>query len=153
MARNFLDNKHESWSLAATIPLLKRIREQTDGKVDFLQNFGLAVDAISGNVELLVQVLYLFCEAEIAKRRLTEEDFAERLTGDVFEQASNAAVRAVIDFFHPSKRALMETLLDLSITGRTRLLNRLQLLTSDLGSLLTPPTSGDSSTNGLESAG
>lgn len=156
MARTFLDNQQASWSLAATVPLLKRIREQTAGKVDFLQNFGQSVDAISGDVELLVQVLYLFCETEITKLKLSEEDFAARLTGDVFEQASNAAIRAVIDFFHPSKRHLMETLLELSITGRNTLLQRLQLLTNDLGNLLTPPpppTSGNSSTNGSESAG
>ena len=104
----FKDRTGQDWSIELDSPLLKRIKDRcgvllTDLRVDALEL--LACDPV-----LLVDVLYLLCEAEADKRGLNAEQFGKLLNGEAIDQATAALGDAVSGFFPSGKRSSLQSL-------------------------------------------
>lgn len=97
---SFKDSEGRTWTVAVNNAVLKKVRSKHE--VDLYkvaaanreQFFALLNDPVA-----LGDVLYTICEGEAASRSCDEEAFGRMLCGDVLEQATEAFVSAVIDFF------------------------------------------------------
>ena len=53
---------------------------------------------------MLCNILYVICKAQAEERKITDEQFGERMGGDAIEQATNCFIEELIDFFPSAKR-------------------------------------------------
>lgn len=108
MAREFTDEQGRVWRLWLDVNQLRKVRERTgfDG-ADLLnpETMRRLDDPV-----LLVDVLFVLVESQIASKRLTEEQFAEALVGDAIERAFVALIGAVQDFLPSSQRSILAAL-------------------------------------------
>lgn len=105
----FEDAHGEKWSFRITTAEIKTIR--SDLGIDILE----MSEAGSGMVErlysdpvLFVDVLSILCQNQIVSRDLDEYQFAERLAGDTIEKATEAFIRAYVDFFPKARRDVLQ---------------------------------------------
>jgi hypothetical protein len=85
----FTDCKDRPWTVDLTVATLKRVREATGVNLYSLVDDG---------------VLYVLCEPQVKERSLSPEDFGSGFRGDALEQAADAFVAELVDFF-PNRRA------------------------------------------------
>jgi hypothetical protein len=101
----FTDCKDRPWTVDLTVATLKRVREATGVNLYSLVDDGArALGELVGDPERLVGVLYVLCEPQVKERSLSPEDFGSGFRGDALEQAADAFVAELVDFF-PNRRA------------------------------------------------
>lgn len=117
--RSFVDRNGRSWSVVINIGAVKRVRAlcelnllelisvDENGKTD-----SKTLDRLSGDIVLLVDVLYAVCKPEADKLGITDEQFGEAMSGDVIESASRVLLDEVVDFFPEAKRRVFRKVLD-----------------------------------------
>lgn len=103
----FLDRAKRSWVLRIDLGRAQRIRDEFG--VDLLawseRTFEQLQDPFT-----LGGILWTLIEADAAKRNITVEEFTATIDGAIIEQAGEALLEAIIDFFPPRKQALMRQL-------------------------------------------
>ena len=117
--RSFVDKNGRSWSVVVNIGAVKRVRAlcelnllelisvDENGKTD-----SKTLDRLSGDIVLLVDVLYAVCKPEADKNGISDEQFGEAMSGDVIENASRVLLDEVVDFFPEAKRRVFRKVLD-----------------------------------------
>lgn len=105
--KSFTDNAGQEWRLNYSLGA-KRIIKRDFG-VDLVDLFGdnnkEAVAIIFDDYERLASILWVLCQSQAEQSGVSPDEFAERLGGDVFADAADALVEAVIDFFpNPNRR-------------------------------------------------
>ena len=75
------------------------------------QKFEL-LEKISEDPILLVDLLFVLCEKQVKERNMSTEDFANVFSGEVIENAVNALLYEIIDFFPETKKAVLKKILD-----------------------------------------
>lgn len=113
--RTFSDNQGRKWIVSITAADLKRVRLATGVRLDSLIEDRLQPLArLFSDIEQFVNVIYLLCESQADKLKLTDVDFGRAMVGDHIEEARDSFVRALADF-SPSR--IRKTLLDLATKG------------------------------------
>ncbi len=118
--KSFTDNLGRAWTLVVNVATIKRVRalcgvdlnsivEVEDGKPSVK-----LLERLSGDPVLLVDVLYAVCKPECDQRNVSDEDFGASMAGDAVEQATDALLDEVIDFFPAAKRAAFQRILSAS---------------------------------------
>lgn len=118
--KSFTDNVGRAWTLVVNVATIKRVRalcgvdlntivEVEDGKPS-----AKLLERLSGDPVLLVDVLYAVCKPECDQRGVSDEDFGAAMAGDAVEQATDALLDEVIDFFPAAKRAAFRRILSAS---------------------------------------
>ncbi len=103
--KSFTDNMGRAWTLVVNVATIKRVRAlcgvdlntivvEEDGKPSAKRLERLSCDPV-----LLVDVLYAVCKLECDQRNVSDEDFGVTMAGDAIEQATDALLDEVIDFF------------------------------------------------------
>lgn len=115
----FTDNKNRVWSLAIGLATANHLKEQTEGRVDFVEQArtgqGKEVFSLLANdLELLGQVAWLLCEAQATEQGVSELDFAEAFDMDVLDNFQTALIRAAIDFFPSRSREVLRKALEVA---------------------------------------
>jgi len=111
MPHTFNDTEGRTWKVRVTLGLVKRWK--TDIDLDVLDD----VEAIAGlakNPVQLVDALYLACLAQADELGVDDEAFGECFDGAAIEQAAEALMGALVDFFQysPSQHRAMTKALD-----------------------------------------
>jgi len=117
--KTFRDNKRRVWTLEVNVAAIKRVRGLC--KVDL--NSIVEVDSenrptahlleqLSSDPVLLVDVLYAICKPEADKLGVSDEDFGASMAGDAIEQATEALLDEIVDFFPSAKRQVMRKVLN-----------------------------------------
>ena len=117
--KTFRDNKRRVWTLEVNVAAIKRVRGLC--KVDL--NSIVEVDSenrptarlleqLSSDPVLLVDVLYAICKPDADKQGVTDEEFGEAMAGDAIEQATEALLDEIVDFFPSAKRQVMRKILN-----------------------------------------
>lgn len=117
--KTFRDNKRRVWTLEVNVAAIKRVRGLC--KVDL--NSIVEVDSenrptahlleqLSSDPVLLVDVLYAICKPDADKQGVTDEEFGEAMAGDAIEQATEALLDEIVDFFPSAKRQVMKKILN-----------------------------------------
>ena len=116
--RVFKDKKDNTWEIEITISALKRVKSYLDlNLLDIFkqnqetQKFEL-LEKISEDPVLLVDLLFVLCEKQVKERNMSTEDFANVFSGEVIENAVNALLYEIIDFFPETKKAVLKKILD-----------------------------------------
>ena len=95
--------------------------------------FGEEAAKLFGDPITLVNVLYVLCRHQCMARQMSDEDFGPALIGDTLEQAANALLEEVRDFFPASRRRILQATIDksreLQQEAETTLLNQINRLT------------------------
>ena len=118
--KTFTDNMGRTWTLVVNVATIKRVRalcgvdlnsivEVEDGKPS-----AKLLERLSGDPVLLVDVLYAVCRPECEQKGVSDEDFGAAMAGDAVEQATDALLDEVIDFFPAAKRAAFQRILSAS---------------------------------------
>ena len=118
--KSFTDSLGRAWTLVVNVATIKRVRalcgvdlntivEVEDGKPS-----AKLLERLSGDPVLLVDVLYAVCKPECDQRNVSDEDFGAAMAGDAVEQATDALLDEVIDFFPAAKREAFRRILSAS---------------------------------------
>ena len=118
--KSFTDNTGRTWTLVVNVATIKRVRalcgvdlnsivEVEDGKPA-----AKLLERLSGDPVLLVDVLYAVCRPECEQKGVSDEDFGAAMAGDAVEQATDALLDEVIDFFPAAKREAFRRILSAS---------------------------------------
>jgi len=99
--------------ITITVDEIKRLRQTLDfDLLVFDEGKDSAFERLYSDTVLLVDVIYVLCQDQVAERRLTERDFARAMAGDTLSQATTAILNALTAFFpDPRRRALLRAIL------------------------------------------
>lgn len=102
----FKDANGKEWLVKLDVSTIKRIRERLN--VDPVDPEGKTYTRLGNDPVLLVDTLWVACEGQAGG--MTSEQFGQSFTGDTFQQATEALLTAILDFFHPEKRKFIQAL-------------------------------------------
>lgn len=104
--KQFKDTAGREWVLDVTIASIKSVRDLV--KVDLWNFFKDESSRILGDPPLMVDVLYVLCKSQCEQRKLSDVDFGQLFHANVLEDAGNALIGAVIDFFPTSRQTILK---------------------------------------------
>ena len=118
--KSFTDNTGRTWTLVVNVATIKRVRalcgvdlnsivEVEDGKPS-----AKLLERLSNDPVLLVDVLYAVCRPECEQKGVSDEDFGAAMAGDAVEQATDALLDEIVDFFPAAKRKAFQRILSAS---------------------------------------
>lgn len=151
--QTFKDSEGRSWNLAVNVAAIKRVRDLVKVNLYAVGDPGSTVLAdLSGDPVLLVDVLYCLCKPQADAQNVTDAQFGEAMGGNAVDDATQALLEEVSDFFPKARRAVMRKILTtaraLEEKAATAVVAKLDAdlasgkLEKDIG--LTPPDSKDS---------
>lgn len=108
--KTFTDNQARDWQVAINVAAIKRVRDTLD--VDLLAVDEKLFEQLIGDPVLLVDLLYVLCRKQAEDRDISDEEFGEAMAGDAVEQATQALLRELTDFFPEAKRQVLRKALD-----------------------------------------
>lgn len=111
----FRDRLGRDWKLSVTVGTIKRVRDLCGVNLYQIIEIGKTgeldmslIDRLSGDPVLLVDVLYAVCKPDADARGVSDESFAEGIIGDAIEDAVNALLDEITDFFPEAKRRALQ---------------------------------------------
>lgn len=104
----FTDSKNRSWRIELNGGLARRLKQEE--QLDFFNAWdGKAFAALAQSEEKLIDALWLCCEEQAQAKQIDTAAFACGFaSGDVFQQAIDALIEAVVLFTPPAKRPAVE---------------------------------------------
>jgi hypothetical protein len=122
--KTFKDSADRVWSVVINVNAVRRCRSLVDVDLPDLASDGCRpLGALLGDVVKLVDVLYVLCKAEADSRGLTDEDFGAGLGGDSLQNAADAFVAELADFFpDPRVRAGLKAVIEKGRAVQSRLM-------------------------------
>lgn len=161
----FSDNLNRRWTVSVNVATAKRVRAVLG--VDLLAvggDGGAGIIDLIGDPIRFVDVLWLLVESDAARLGVDDEDFGRALSGDAIADATDAFVRALVDFFpNPRDRKAVQTAYErmtaLLERGRDKIESALEdpdlerRMVEEFDRRLAASTLGDSSTSSPASPG
>ena len=124
--RTFTDTAGREWQLNITVGAVKRVREATDVLLPSLFDDDLTpLGEFVADYIKVVDVLWAVCKPQADAIDINAEQFAESLGNDSLGKATEALVRATIDFFtSPEQRTSLHQTIDkvLATTNQVQIL-------------------------------
>jgi hypothetical protein len=114
----FTDSEGRPWPLRITVETVKVVRAELG--IDLADLSGKTLERLADDTCLLVDVLWVLCRATAKERSVSDRQFGEALVGDPIDQATEALLEAILDFFPSRKRALLRAVADKAETARAR---------------------------------
>ncbi len=97
----FTDAENRTWVVQINVDVIKRVRALLD--VDLLDMVnGRLFGRLASDPVLLCDVLYAVCKPQADEHGVSDEDFGRAMVGDVIEQATEALLEELANFF-PSR--------------------------------------------------
>lgn len=104
--KSFKDTAGRTWTIAVNIDSIKRVRALCSldlmSAVDGSLFTKLAADPI-----LLCDTIYAICKPEADAANVSDSDFGKAMGGDAIEQASEALLQEICDFFPKGRRGIL----------------------------------------------
>lgn len=97
------DTTGRSWATNINVGTIRRVREITGRNLMDLAGGELAAE-VMGDPCLLCDILYAIHKPEAEKLGVTDAQFGEALAGDSIEEATDALMAELIDFFPNRQR-------------------------------------------------
>lgn len=108
----FKDGSGREWIIAVNYSAKQRVQAKTQIDLFNVQVF----EDLGKDVGKLIDVICAVCEPQLKEKGITADQFLDSLTGDSLEQAGDALLEEIINFF-PQKRR--ETLRKILATAKT----------------------------------
>lgn len=119
----FRDTNGRQWQLSVTVGAMKRVQALCG--VNLYQIIELdnsktsLLDRLASDPILLVDVLYAVCKPQADQIHVSDSDFGEAMTGQTIDDASDALLQEIVDFFPEAKRQAMTRVLSAARRFRT----------------------------------
>lgn len=108
----FRDTNGRDWHISLTVADIKRVQQLTSVLLTSLVEDKLVPLAeLIGDPVRLVDTLYAIVQPQADAAGVTDEQFGRSLGGDSLEQAANAFVEGLLDFFPSRQRDLLKQLM------------------------------------------
>lgn len=104
--KTFTDCMGRTWTVTINVGTIKRVKTMLGINLLEAITDDLA-EKLKNDVCLLVDVLYVICKNEADVKNITDENFGEAMAGDVLENATNAFLDELIDFFPAEKKMIL----------------------------------------------
>ncbi len=128
--KTFKDEKGRDWSVHITVDSIKRVRSKLD--VDLMQLVEPEfASKLLGDVINLVNIIYIVCKPEADERSISDEDFGRALAGESLDQAIDAFLNSLTEFFPLAKRRFLMKALEKSREVEARTLETITKLLDD----------------------
>lgn len=103
--KTFVDNNGKTWTININVATIKRVKDLLG--VNLMEAItGDLITKLEDDVILFVDVLYCVCKQEADANNISDEMFGASLAGDSLEQATEAFLTDLIDFFPAAKRQI-----------------------------------------------
>jgi hypothetical protein len=106
MSASFKDDLGREWNLRLDFSLVRSIRDSLGVDLLSLEQQGNALTRMADDPALLVDVVYLICEKQCQRRKISDEEFGHGFTGETFQTAAAAFMEALVSFTPPPRRDL-----------------------------------------------
>ena len=104
--KTFTDCVGRTWTVTINVGTIKRVKTMIGINLLEAITDDLA-EKLKNDVCLLVDVLYVICKNEADAKNITDEQFGEAMAGDALENATNAFLDELIDFFPAEKKMIL----------------------------------------------
>lgn len=121
----FCDKEGTTWSIDFTIGAARRIKSEL--KIDLLKPMSEGQPGhlqLLGDLELLINSLWIVCRKQAEGQSITDQEFGERLGGDALGDATEALLEALLDFFRKSRRMHEAAIIHRTVEQMHRLMDR-----------------------------
>jgi len=110
--KTFTDNAARAWTIQVNVDALKRVKSLLDG-VDLMEAVdGKLLQRMLDEPVLLCDIIYALCKPQADAAGVTDEDFGRAMAGDAIDNATQALLEELVDFFPQRRRALLTKVLD-----------------------------------------
>lgn len=119
--KTFSDTTGREWAITLNVAAMKRVRELCE--VDLIQvvdNRGKLLQQLIADPILLCNVIYVVCKSDADRLKITDEQFGENMSGDAIEDATNALLEELINFFPAQKREILQAVFQKMRTFETK---------------------------------
>jgi hypothetical protein len=129
--RIFHDAGRREWKIDVEAECISRVKEMTGILLlELVTTEG--AQQIESDPLKLIEILYAVCLPEIEERSLSQKEFRKVFRGDALDEAVDALVAEIVDFFPKSRRTVVQTLVNKGKEVQEVLVRR---ITSDLNNL------------------
>lgn len=104
MAASFKDDEGREWHLRLNHTLVAEIRDALGVNLHHVDEQAKALQRMAEDPVLLVNVVYLVCERQCQRLKISDEDFGRGFGGDTYQAAVEAFQEAVLLFTPPPRR-------------------------------------------------
>lgn len=105
--KTFKDNTGREWQIALSIGSAKRLKDTL--QIDLLDAAG--VQRLADSPYDVADTLYVLCQDEAAAAGISDQQFGARLAGDSIDEATDALMAEIVDFFPKRQREALKSLL------------------------------------------
>ena len=110
MAR-LTDAKGQVWEVVLDVATVKRVKELTGCNVGIILNDRMqALADLVGDPVLLIDVVYAICKPQCEQRGISDEEFGQSFSGQTLQDAYDAFMQALIDFFPNRQSRILQNL-------------------------------------------
>ena len=107
----FKDRNGLEWVIDVNVDALRRIKTALQIDLMELVSDEKFIDRLTGDPILLVDLLFVICQAQAAERNISDQQFGRAMGGDSIEQATQALLEDFVDFFPSRKRMILRAAL------------------------------------------
>ena len=109
--KTFTDNAARAWTIQVNVDALKRVKSLLD--VDLMEAVdGKLLQRMLDEPILLCDIIYALCKPQADAAGVSDEDFGRAMAGDAIDNATQALLEELVDFFPQRRRALLTKVLD-----------------------------------------
>lgn len=131
----FRDTAGRQWQLSVTVAAMKRVHALCGVNlyqiIELDDSRSSLLDRLASDPVLLVDVLYAVCKPQADQLHVSDVDFGEAMSGSTIDDASNALLEEIVDFFPEAKRLALKKVLTATRRFRTAQETRLMDLIQD----------------------
>lgn len=101
---SFKDKENRAWAVEINVAAIRSVKKETGVDLFRLTDAGLkGLGELLADPVAFVDVLYVLCRDQCEAKGLSDEQFGRAFSGDTIQQAADAFVDAVVDFFPDPK--------------------------------------------------
>ena len=109
--KSFKDVNGKDWIISINVGSIKRVRDLLGiNLLDCIKSN--LIDDLKSDPITLVDVLYCLVKEQADKAGISDINFGEAMAGDALEQATDAFLEELINFFPSQKRGLLAKAMD-----------------------------------------
>jgi hypothetical protein len=110
--KTFADNAARTWAITVNVAAIKRVRELLAVNIlEIADSKGKLLERLVEDPCLLCDVLWCLVKPEAEAKGISDEEFGRALGGDALDQATDALLTEIADFFPRSRREVLRRIL------------------------------------------
>jgi hypothetical protein len=111
--KTFADNAGRTWAITVNVSAVKRVRDLLQVNIlEIADQKGKLLERLVEDPCLLCDILFCLVKPEAEAKGISDEDFGKALGGDVLDQAADALLTEIADFFPKGRREVLRRIVE-----------------------------------------